>query len=150
MYLPGVKKSTKVRWWLAANMDLLVEAIDRALIIPRDDDYNLYLDLKSIYNTLGKYGVSMPSLGPSDNPTWRQYHFNFLYRLRRRVRNKTFDLEEWENWVDLHESTRDERIGEIQLDCKILKFLCELEKENRPVTNRDVYAGFFGRSNPCS
>ena len=124
---------------LIADKDLMGD-IDKALNIP--DDYNLYLDLKGIYSRLKKLGVPMPLLGPANNPTWRQYHFNFLYRLRRRV--NTFDLEEWKKWVDSHESNREERIEEIRLDCKILKFLCELEKECRHMTNKDVHMKFLG------
>ncbi len=123
-------------WALKLDRKLFAD-IDRAVLIP--DAYNLFLELKNIYPRLERYGISMPALTNADHPTWRQYHINFLSRLRRRIRQEgSFTLEEWKKWVEVHEEKSVvERLNKLEL--QMLRLIYDQLPEH-DVTTSTVYA----------
>ena len=98
---PIVKQSTKVRWKLLRNRELM-GSIGTAVSI-RNDAANLYPQLLHIYRELDKYGVSTPKLRRPEHSEWGNHHITVLLRLKRRLHQKNLDLLEWEEWARDHE-----------------------------------------------
>ena len=79
----------------------------------------------------------MPSLTDPDHPTWVQFHLNFLFRLRRRVRQGVFTLGEWKKWVDVHEKRAVvDRLNKLEL--QMLGFIYD-QLPGHNVTTSTVY-----------
>ena len=98
MILP-FSKTKKAYWNLFVNLDRINWAIDETNI------QHFVQELRSLYPLLEKYEMRMPAIDPVriggkqyDN-TWYEFHLTFLKALRRSVRNKTFDLTQWNNDV---------------------------------------------------
>ena len=78
-----------------ANLERITDAINEK------DQQHFVQELKSLYPRLRKYGLLTPSIEPVRtgkslyDGTWHWYHVTFLKDLRRRIRDGTLDLEQW-------------------------------------------------------
>ena len=106
MILPFIPKSRKAYWSLLASE----KSIDRA--IGEEEVQEFEKDLRALYPTLKKYGIKMPRIDPVRtgeewwDSTWHEFHLTFLKGLHRGIRNKKFDLLEWNYNVDRKSSER--------------------------------------------
>lgn len=110
MKLPFVPKTRKAYWNLLLNEKRINWAIEET------SAQDFEQELRDLYPILEKYGMKMPIIDPVrigeerwDSP-WREFHLELLKVLRRSIRNKKFDLLEWNYNVGRKNSERNSDI----------------------------------------
>ena len=137
-----VPKKMRLRWIL--EQPALIGMIDHAR--SAENSGRLFQSSKPLYAQLRSNGISTPVLtDPSDDlDSWYEYHQDFLFGLKQRILERNFDLDQWNKRVQaLEEDQQQAGLPPPNLNQGILKFLIELEKENRRMTNHDVFAHFL-------
>lgn len=89
MILPFASRK-KVRWNVGEHLD----EIDR--VIAEENLAEFQKDLAILYPKLQRYGLALILNEPElYQGVWHEYSITMLKELRRRIRNDTLDLEEW-------------------------------------------------------